>query len=60
MLDSDAHAGDSFIHSYHVVSDAVMQLALRSTDLMDSSLGDLDIVRLMSTNVLGQMHKDTN
>ena len=60
VLDSDAHAGDSFMHSYHVVSDAVMQLALRSTDLMDSSLGDLDIVRLMSTNVLGQMRENTN
>lgn len=59
VLDSDAHAGDSFMHSYHAVSDAVLQLALRSTDLTDSSLGDLDIVRLMSTNILGQMHENT-
>lgn len=49
-------ADHSFLHSYHAVSDAVMQLTLRSTDMLDASLGDLDIVQLMSTNVFGVVH----
>ena len=32
----------------------MMQLTLRSTDMLDSSLVDMDIVQLMSTNVLGR------
>lgn len=48
------NTNNGFARSYQAVADAVMQLTLRSTDMLDSSLVDMDIVQLMSTNVLGR------